>query len=99
MTILLSEYKDILYIEDCSSGVPYFFPSSELVWNALLVSGILDEDDLSCHHDKDSAYCQTEDSVELMVEYCKRIGIIEVEYKPLDWFEDKGDYKYGNTLK
>ena len=89
---------DVLYIEE-NISVPYFFPSSELVWNALLSSDTLDEDDIACHSNKYNMYCQTDETIGLMVEYCKRIGIIEVEYKPLDWFEDKGDYKYGNTLK
>lgn len=89
---------EILYIEE-NSSVPYFFPSSELVWNALLSSDILDEDDIACHSNKDKMYCQTDGTIKFMVEYCKRIGIIEVEYKPFDWFEDKGDYKYGDTLK
>ena len=89
---------DVLYIEE-NTSVPYFFPSSELVWNALLSSDTLDEDDIASHSNKDNMYFQTDETIGLMVEYCKRIGIIEVEYKPLDWFEDKGDYKYGNTLK
>ena len=89
---------EILYVEE-NAQAPYYFPSSELVWNALLSSDILDKEDIHSHHNKDWTYCQTDDNVELMVEYCKRIGIIEVEYKPTDWFNDKGDYKYGNTLK
>ena len=89
---------EVLYIEE-NSNVPYFFPSSELVWNALLSSDILDEDDIDSHSNKDKTYCQTEETTKFMVEYCKRIGIIEVEYKPLEWFEGKGDYKYGDTLK
>lgn len=89
---------EILYVEE-SSIAPYFFPSSELVWNALLSSDIFDAEDISAHYDVKKMYCQTEENAELMIDYCNRLGIIQIEYKPVGWFRDKGDYKYGNTLK
>jgi hypothetical protein len=89
--------KDVVYIQK-NDSLPYITFGSKLAWNVAKQWAITEAVEhiinrIVVEVEKDNIVCLWRTTMEEMVEFIERVGILEVEWKPSSFFHRSEDFK------